>query len=162
MIDSPTENVKLTFEQLQQIDVVEKRLSNLQSEIANANKILKGTKSECDRALKEKLYQEELAFNLASQIKELTTSRDNLAKEITLSTQALEDTKKTSKDLSESNYAKTDELLKREQKISQSETEHLLKVEDFNNKYNQLLDDKNAISTAKEAFLKAIETVTWK
>jgi hypothetical protein len=67
MLNQETENVKLTFEQLRQIDVVQKRLSNLESEITIATKNLNALKKDTDRIYKEKMYQEELLANLTTQ-----------------------------------------------------------------------------------------------
>ena len=58
--NNTTANPTLTFDQLQAIDVAQKTLANLQSEITNATKILKGTKMECDRAIKAQAYHEGL------------------------------------------------------------------------------------------------------
>jgi len=69
MIDNNTSaNPTLTFDQLQAIDVAQKTLANLQSEINNATKVLKGTKMECDRAVKNQAYNEELLANLTAQV----------------------------------------------------------------------------------------------
>ena len=75
MTETPAENVKLSFEQLQAIDTTQKRLAVLESEIAIATKVLKGTKLECDRATKEIAYKNELLDSVNLQVK---TVEDNL------------------------------------------------------------------------------------
>jgi len=65
MITQPENNpIKLTDEQTAQLEEFQLRLTTLTSEIANHTKILKGIKSECDRAVSEKSYQEELLNKL--------------------------------------------------------------------------------------------------
>jgi uncharacterized protein (DUF3084 family) len=56
MITTPTENTKLTLEQLQQLDVVETRLHNLTNETAIAMSSLNAVRNDCDRITKEKKY----------------------------------------------------------------------------------------------------------
>lgn len=67
MIESPAPNVKLTLEQLQQLEIMETRLGNLQSEIKIASKALVAATNDCARITNEKDYQQGLAINLASQ-----------------------------------------------------------------------------------------------
>ena len=161
MIDSPNENVKLTFEQLQKIDVVNKQLANLQSEIANAQKILKGTKLECDRAVKEKLYQEELSVGLVEQVKTLTAQKDGLVQEVTDFTTALNTLKEKTNEINKQNYEREAELIARMKDLKSKEDAFNAKVSDFTIQSSKLLEDQLSIQTAKEAFLKATETVTW-
>jgi chromosome segregation ATPase len=80
--NNSTSNPTLTFDQLQAIDVAQKTLANLQSEIVIATKILKGTKMESDRAVKEKLYQEELLENTKTQVEDETKQLNYLTSEI--------------------------------------------------------------------------------
>ena len=54
---------------------------------------------------------------------------------------------------------KNNEINFRQNKIEEDEKTYQLKVEDFNNKSIKLLEEQEIIKTAKEAFLKAIETV---
>ena len=89
MIETPTTNPTLTFDQLQAIDVAQKTLANLQSEINNATKVLKGTKMECDRAVKNQVYNEELLGNLTAQVETKTKELADLKESITEKTAML-------------------------------------------------------------------------
>lgn len=161
MIDSPNENVKLTFEQMQQIDIVQKRLSVLESEITSATKILKGTKSECDRAVKEKLYQEELLANIKEVVEQFTVKKDNLVLEIISHTTEIDNLKEKTTQLNKENYDKESDIIARTKDLDNAEYNFNQKVQDFSTKTNQLLEDQLSIKTAKDAFLKATETVSW-
>lgn len=81
-IDTPNDNVKLNFDQLQAIDTAQKRLSVLESEVGIAQKILKGTKMEIDRAVKEKAYQEEILGTVSAQLNEKKSFASKLDEDI--------------------------------------------------------------------------------
>jgi len=75
MIDTPTDNVKLSFDQLQAIDFTQKKLANLESEIKIANKNLKIVITDCDKVIKEKAYREE---QLETQLMPLKLRKKNM------------------------------------------------------------------------------------
>ncbi len=89
MNDQPTDNVKLNFDQLQAIDTAQKRLAVIESEIAIANKTLKGTKLESDRAIKERAYQEELLVEATKQVDSKQAIATKLDEDILEKTSAL-------------------------------------------------------------------------
>lgn len=161
MIKESSKNVELTFDQLQQIDVVKKQLANLESEIVTATKVLKGTKLECDRVLKEKSYQEELLNEKDTRVNQLEQQKNDLIAEINTFATTLDDIKEQTKILNEEHYQKTTDLIAREKAITNSEAMLTKKVEDITQKANKLVEDQLAINTAKEAFSKASETVVW-
>lgn len=68
--DQPTTNVKLSLEQLQQLEIVETRLGNLNAEIKIATKALIAANNDCSRITKEKDYQQTLLDSILSQIAE--------------------------------------------------------------------------------------------
>lgn len=77
-MEQPNKNVQLTFEQLQQINVVENRLGNLQNEIALAVKLLPETRNDLEQATKNKLYQEELLAIVSVKVSEKQSISTNL------------------------------------------------------------------------------------
>jgi septal ring factor EnvC (AmiA/AmiB activator) len=70
MLDAPTGNIKLTLEQLQQLDMFNDRLANIQNEIKSANKILTAAKNDCDRITKERDYQQTLLDKVNQDLEE--------------------------------------------------------------------------------------------
>jgi chromosome segregation ATPase len=82
MNDTPTENPKLSFDQLQAINVTQKRLAVLESEIVNATKQLRSTKLEADRATKENIYQNELLSTVSASVVKKNTEATKLDEEI--------------------------------------------------------------------------------
>jgi len=68
MLNQPENNIKLSDEQALAIEETKSRLANLEAEISIANKNLKGIKLENEKAIKEKIYLEELLAGLSPQI----------------------------------------------------------------------------------------------
>ncbi len=67
--EQPISNVKLTLEQLQQLEVVETRLGNLQNEIKIGTRQLQAVTNDSVRITKEKEYQQCLLSKLEEQVK---------------------------------------------------------------------------------------------
>ena len=122
MLDNnSTSNPTLTFDQLQAIDVAQKTLANLQSEITNATKILKGTKMECDRAIKAQAYHEGLLADLTSQTDTKTLNSSKLDTEITEKTAMLNELLSQFKEHTDKMASENADHTAREVKISQKE-----------------------------------------
>lgn len=81
-MEQPEPNAKLTFDQLQAIDVTQKRLANLESEVNIATKSLKVAKLDADRATKENLYQNELLGIVTAQVAEKQKKSTELDEQI--------------------------------------------------------------------------------
>jgi hypothetical protein len=72
-ISNEEANIKLTPEQTQAIEETKARLFNLESEISIANKNLKFIKGESEKAIKDRIYQEELLEKVSIQVREEET-----------------------------------------------------------------------------------------
>ena len=153
MLDNnSTANPTLTFDQLQAIDVAQKTLANLQSEITNATKVLKGTKMECDRAVKNQAYNEELLAGLTTQVeakkKELAdllanhtdTSSKLSALNSEIKTKTTEQTTKTAELNDRESLVKSAEEanISNNKMLSISLQKHLGDIKDFNSKVAKL------------------------
>ena len=161
MIETPTENVKLTFEQLQQLDVVQKRLAVLESEMAIATKLLKGTRLEGDRALKEKIYQEELLATVKEKIEKAQKDLDSLVVRVAESSVVLNEKRAESEDIHIAAQQTLGVLNDREDRLAKAEKEYEQKNKELNNKIKDFLTEKSTVEEAKKAFKKAVEFVKW-
>ena len=126
--NNTTSNPTLTFDQLQAIDVAQKTLANLQSEITNATKVLRGTKLESDRAVKDKAYQEELLANAKTQVEEETKQLNYLTSEIAQSNVILGKLNDEINSKTDIQKKKDDDLQARESAVQNREIE-VAKVE---------------------------------
>lgn len=161
MTESPHSNVQLTHEQMQQIDTVQIRLSNIQNEISIHNKLLTGLKSDVEAAIKEKTYQEGLATDALTKAEFAQKDLEEVNIKVATA-QAIADTLQLNNTSAQDSFIeKSKELTDRESALSQSEENFAKKVEDLTTQSNQLLEDQLAVKTAKEAFLKASETIKW-
>ena len=157
-----TSNTKLTLEQLQQIDAVEQKLTGLNTQILVANKNLKVVNNDTLRFAREIDAQKELLASLTTQIETLETKKQQLIADINESITTLDINKKQASEVLSANDAKSGELFEREKIIANKEKDLTKKEEDYNIRHSALLEDQLSIQTAKEAFLKATETVIWK
>ena len=160
-IEQPNENIKLSLEQLQQIDIVQKRLSVLESEITNANKVLKGTKMEIDRVVKEKAYQEELLAKLLENTKKAKIEYEELLSNVKISKKILLDNQEKSRVISSSIDNKSQDISKREKQLIVNEKSHDKNVSDFNQKNEKFLKDRSSLEKAQSILLEAIKSVSW-
>lgn len=155
MINSTYPNVKLTFEQEQQIEATKEILRNLESEITIAQKALKGVKLECDRAVKEKAYLEEINSNLANDIEIIKSVKSELDISYnTLNTSYIEKTKELEAKV-KINQEKETFLMDKENALNIKESE----IKDQEIKINKKIEDlniasdihKNKVNKLKEA-----------
>ena len=161
MLFGTEKNVELTFEQLQQIDVHKKILANLESEVLNAQKVLAGTKLECERAIKDLAYRNDLLAEIEPKIE---SKRDELQELNRMVGEINAVKEKQEEEIRTANKIMSDkeqELRERDAKLSISEQEHNKKVEEHNKKSDELSRHSELVENAKSAFLKATETVKW-
>lgn len=163
MIDNNTDtkDIKLTPEQTAQIEAYQVKLSNLLSEIVNHTKILKGTKSECDRAVKERAYQEELLKRIESEIPIKQAEKDSLEKSIAVMEEQIATARAEDIKLKAEWEEKNTELRERESNVKESE-EILAKAREvFKEEAEEQRKDREKLDNAKVAFKEALKTVTW-
>lgn len=123
MIDTPTTNPTLTFDQQQQIDTTQKRLIVIESEITNATKVLRGTKMECDRAVKDLVYQEERLSVITIQVESAKKNLEELNDSCTQTKEKLSALESDIFTKSSIQSTKEQELKDREDRIKTAETD---------------------------------------
>lgn len=159
--DNFTKEIKLTPEQTSQIEEYHKKLANLLSEIVNHTKILKGTKSECDRAVKEREYQEELLKKIESEIPLKQAEKESIEKSIAIMTEHISDARKKDEKLRKEWEEKAIELRERESKIKENE-ETLAKAQEvFRAEAIEQRAEREKLDKAAVAFKEALKTITW-
>jgi hypothetical protein len=161
MIETTSANVKLTFEQAQQLAEMESRLSVIQNNTAVAEGTLIGIKKESMAVAKEKLYQETLLADLTREVEKKQSELSILNEQIVENQKVNDDLNEKSKTLSERHTAKEAELTLREKTLASVEQLHQARAEHFNNKQDELLKEKEKVQNAKNVISKAIETATW-
>lgn len=135
MLNQPENNIKLTDAQLQAIEEVKNRLSNMESEVTIATKNLKVIKQDTEKAIKERAYEEERLDSIVKQIKPLEDKKVELESAII---EKLTELGKINSDIQEStvkHQEKEKELKEREELV--------LKNEKYLSERKEILDNKD-------------------
>ena len=162
MLTQPRTNVQLTDEQTKQLQVFYTRLTNLQTETSIATKNLENIKDETVKVSMEKKQTEDMVASLKEQIKTLKLQADEHVELVAKSQQELEGHRKERVDVDARHTAKHAELTKREKELANSEENHSNLLKELHIKSSALSKERLSVEQAKEAFQKAIESVTWK
>lgn len=151
--------IKFTPEHKAELEVYETKLANLLSEIVNHTKILKGTKSECDRAVKERAYQEELLTKIHGEIPLLEKEKASLEASIVTMKEYVEEAKIESARIKEEQDKKQSELAEREVSIKEQE----VRLIENQNIFNAERLDLDAKKEKLDKFTKSLSEVikTW-
>ena len=112
--NNETSNVKLTLEQLQQIDAVESKLAELNTQLAVATKNLKVITNDSNRLAKERISAETL-------LADLTTQNETLKKNVDTLTETLNSTRTANTNLESEMVAKKAVHDKRETDLNNRE-----------------------------------------
>lgn len=161
MITSSDKNVELTFEQLQQIDVAQKQLANIQSEVSLATKNLGVLGKDCDKVTKERIWQEELLANLNTEVAKKSAELERMNSEIATVDALLKDNTEKAKTVGNSNEIKRTELKQIEAELLSAKSKHEEAIISFDKQNTQLQKEIASVQKAKDAFSKAIEAVEW-
>ncbi len=145
-------------EQTTQINEYIVRLSNIESEISIAQKNLKAIKSESERAIKDKQYQEELHGEVVNKVTSMRVQANELETKIEESIEILNKLREEVKFESIDHESKTTELKNRELVISKKETELCNKEIALNNAI-KILNEEKAVHAEKVTKLKELSTI---
>ncbi len=125
-----TSNTKLTLEQLQQIDIVESKLAELNTQIAVKEKNLKVITNDTNRFAREIEAQKPVLEDLKTQVEDETKQLNYLASEISQSNTILTKLNDEINAKTEAQNKKESELKDREGAVQRKEIE-ITKVEDL-------------------------------
>lgn len=119
MIDNQTQpnNPILTSEQIKAIEYSKSILLNLESEISIAQKTLKQTKSENEKAIKNKSYQEELLNEVFTKVSTATSKLVEIESQVLEKNAQLNNLLDHIREETVSHETKSNELQDREEKI---------------------------------------------
>lgn len=158
MIDEPTKNPELSFDQLQAIDVVQKRLSNLEAEIAIAAKNLSIEKKEVVKATKEREYQEELLAKLNAQVPALQAEKDKIEAAVKAGEERLAKIIQEDRVLKAEQTATAIQQTERENALRESEAKLAQQQDALRQENADLKAEKAKLAEFKEALLAVIKT----
>jgi len=145
MLNQPENNIKLSDEQALAIEETKSRLANLEAEISIANKNLKGIKLENEKAIKEKIYLEELLAGLSPQIESKQSELQKINDSITEQSIVLGGLINEAKEQSNVNGAKELELKTREIELKAIESKVFREAEELKQGLVKVAEDKKKI-----------------
>lgn len=147
MINNEENNLKLTHEQLEAIDLANQRLSVIQTETAIATKALNSMRIESQTALKDKTYQEEQLTITIALVATNTSRVNQLNEQIEIKVNELAS-------ITQNIAVKADELTLRETSILEKE-ESLNKLDIRLKDLEKLLTDRSILVLEGEKNLEA-------
>lgn len=162
MVITPEPIIKLTPEQEASLATYQLRLANLENEISIASRNLRVIKQDTEKIVKEKIYQQELYDQAKAQAEKESEKLATINSEVGTAQIELDKITELHKTTTLQIEFERKEIADRETVLSASESSLKNEQDYFNIKSSQLLEEQNAVNTAKEAFLKATETVSWK
>lgn len=154
-------NIKLSDEELKQLDFYESRLSSLRNEITISTQNLKYINDDNIKALKTKEFLDFEIQKLTSVKSDLELQISSLRSSIQEALETLEKNKKKSNEiLSEITEERTklndekDKLLYRENKLEENERE-------FKSKWAELVEDKLQVKKVVDGFVDVKKLIKW-
>jgi chromosome segregation ATPase len=159
MIDNSNENVKLTFEQMQQIDTVQKRLSNIENEVIIAQKNLNVVNKDVLKATREREYQEELISKLNIEIELKTQEKIKLETAVNEMQSYLEEATLKDKELKSEHKTKEIELVQKEHELSEKDKTLCAKEEKLTRQESQFSEEKNIFASKVDKLKEVLPTL---
>lgn len=154
-----TESHKISDTHSAQIEYVKTTLLNLETEVSIAQKNLKSLKSDTERAVKEKIYQEECLAEIQSQVTVTKREIEILHESKRIIESDIQEKIELSKSFIDDQAIKSQTIEEREAVISSKEKTHAEKVADFTVQSAELEKEKRYIQNAKEILKNAIESI---
>lgn len=159
MNTAPNSNVKLTLEQLQQINQVETILGNLQNEIDIVNRNISSAKNDLTRITSEKEYATSQLTEVSAKLKETTTLHEILLTAVEKSKIALSDHSLKSEEISNKMVENMGTMQYEKIALDREKLEHAKNIEKFTEEKNQFAKEKEHLNTVKDLFAKAISSL---
>lgn len=162
MLTIPESNVALTDEQTASVEAAKTILLNLETETTRASRALNVLKNDIVKASEEKEYISEQISSLNTSLREKQTALDGLNDAIVKTKSDHESVIEQHASISLKIDSAIDSLNEREKKITELESSLSQEKANLAKEQNILIQERADVDTAREAFLIAVKTVSWK
>ena len=162
MLNSSSKEIQFTAEQKLQTMEWHNRLVNIQEEIEKAKKQLNEVESAIEVKTKHNNYLEEMGSNIEKTIESFKTERDRLTQEVNSSTEKLSNHSQETSKRENALHLREVAVLKDEAGIDVSKKQLEERIKEHSIKVDKLSEHQLLVEKAREAFLKAAESVVWK
>lgn len=162
MVNETSSNVKLSLEQLQQIEAAKQRLTNIEAEVAITKDTLANINKEILTVAKDRKYQEELLASLTADASAKQEQLDTLTSQIAAARETLSEVVGERDGLLKDNADRSAQLDKREAAIATKEQEVSDRLTAVSAEESLQKASRAQIDAAYEAFTTALKAVSWK
>lgn len=157
--EQPSDNVALTFEQLQQVNVAETRLAKVQSEVLTATEIRNDLQIESIQLEKDRTYQAGELEKIDAKISDAETRLASLEKSIIACAEAAEKIQKYASDAQTKSDVLDEKIREKEQDIALRTATLAASEEVYSKKSADLEHSKEKIEKIKELFKTVLQSV---
>lgn len=161
MLFSSEPNVKLTLQQLQQLEKMETRTENLVKEIDIHTEKLRILHDDCLKKDKEIVYLDERIKTLTQEVSDLESKKSASLEILTDNNTAIASIQEKYEQIKSDIYTKETELSKRESDLIESERFHSESKFQHIKEIERLEEKKALVEKAHEAFANAGKHITW-
>lgn len=162
MLNAPNKNVELTFDQLQQLDVFQKRLTVLESNISAMTRDLNIVNKEVIKATKEREYQESLLADVSAKISTKQQEFNSLEASVLQVKESISLFQKEETEMRKTLTKKELELSERHESMLLAERKLTEQQQEFNTESQRQTEEREKLEIAYDAFSIALKTITWK
>ncbi len=162
MISSPEGNVKLRKEDEKKLELATQRLSVVQHEVLSATKELASLDGEITNARKSKIYLDEQVLITTAHLESLQNERQAVQLAVVEGNKDLDSLQGEHKKIKTVHSKKSSELDERESTVLQAEKDYAQKMLALTTREKQLETDRAEVENARNTFLDAIASVTWR
>lgn len=161
MIDAPSENIQVSNEDALKIELVQNRLSNLQAEVLYATKRLATITEEENTARAAREYSMNEKVKIDSEVAALKSQKEDLEIALRSGTSVLEEHQVSHENMRTAHSELVSKSEKRIKDAEEAESALAVKTEQLITREQALEEQRSEVENAQQAFLRALESVTW-
>lgn len=161
MIDAPEASVQLKDEDTKKIELVQIRLSNLQAEVLYATKRLATLVEEENKARDAREYAFSEKVKIEQEVEDLRKQKEDLAHAVQVSTDELRSHQSQHETMRDEHTEKQSKLSDREKVVQAGEKSLADRMQEHSIREKTLDEQRSEVENAQQAFLRALESVTW-
>lgn len=162
MINSPESSVSIDTADVKKIELVQMRLSNLQAEVLYATKRLSTLVEEENKAREAREYAFSEKVKIEQEVEDLRKQKEDLAQAIQIGSDELRSHKSQHETMRDEHTDKQNKLSDREKVVQAGENSLANRMVEHSIREKALDEQRSEVENAQQAFLRAIESVSWK
>lgn len=162
MMSSPEASVQLNDEDVRKIELAQIRLTTVQGEVLYATKRLATVVEEENKAREAREYAEVQRVQIEAAVESLQKQKEELEHAVQVSTDALRSHQSEHETMRDEHTDKQNKLSDREKVTQAGEQSLAFRMEELATREKTLDEKRSEVENAQQAFLRALDSVTWK